>query len=111
MVQLTLTPHLSHAIGVYNALPNIGPPLPTCGHLSHQQIHELSRALLAAHPHKRQRYSFVRLLQGTEIFHAPAPAPAPKTAEYVALMARLRAEVEAASYAALVASPAEAEED
>jgi energy-converting hydrogenase Eha subunit C len=67
----------------------------------------ISEALLAhsACCCPEEDYTFTALLRGSAVFHAPAPPPPQKSAEYVALMARLRREAEEREYDSLVGAP------
>lgn len=67
--------------------------------VSHSQILELSKELKK---HNIEPYHLDALLQGSTIWIAPKPTPKEPTAEYKALMARLRKEQEARQYQEMI---------
>ncbi|KAK6006749.1 hypothetical protein QM012_005757 [Aureobasidium pullulans] len=112
MVLLTLTPAAKSAVELYNQLsdqkqddsssdpslsePTVGAPV------SHAQLIQVARFLRESHLLNKNDFRLDALLKGANIYVAP-PKPKPQpTAEYTALMARLRREEENIAYQRLI---------
>ncbi|KAG9517224.1 hypothetical protein KCV07_g6341, partial [Aureobasidium melanogenum] len=112
MVLLTLTPTAKSAVELYNQLsdqkyhdtssdpslsePAIGAPV------SHAQLIQVARFLRESHLPNKNDFRLDALLKGANIY-VPPPKPKPQpTAEYTALMARLRRDEENIAYQRLI---------
>ncbi|KAI4732688.1 hypothetical protein E4T50_16747 [Aureobasidium sp. EXF-12298] len=112
MVLLTLTPAATSAVELYNQLsdqkddvsssdpslsePTIGAPV------SHAQLIQVARFLRESQLPNKNDFRLDTLLKGANIY-VPPPKPKPQpTAEYTALMARLRREEENIAYQRLI---------
>ncbi|KEQ99600.1 hypothetical protein AUEXF2481DRAFT_76199 [Aureobasidium subglaciale EXF-2481] len=112
MVLLTLTPAAKSAVDLFNqrsgekhddsssdpslSEPRVGSPV------SHAQLIEVARFLRESDVHSKDDYRLDALLKGASIYVAP-PKPKPQpTAEYLALMARLRREEENIAYQRMI---------
>ncbi|KAG9569028.1 hypothetical protein KCU71_g2590, partial [Aureobasidium melanogenum] len=112
MVLLTLTPTAKSAVELYNQLsdqesddtssdpslsePTIGAPV------SHAQLIQVARFLRETDIPNKNDFRLDALLKGANIY-VPPPKPKPQpTAEYTALMARLRREEENIAYQRLI---------
>ncbi|KAI4715805.1 hypothetical protein E4T48_08003 [Aureobasidium sp. EXF-10727] len=112
MVLLTLTPVAKSAVELYNKLsnqeqddPSSDPYLsePIVGApVSHAQLIQVARFLRESHLPNKNDFCLDTLLKGANIY-VPPPKPKPQpTAEYTALMARLRREEENIAYQRLI---------
>ncbi|KAG9603337.1 hypothetical protein KCU77_g1815, partial [Aureobasidium melanogenum] len=112
MVLLTLTPTAKSAVELYNQFsdqkhdgPSSKPSLsePTLGApVSHAQLIQVARFLRESHLPNKNDFRLDALLKGANIY-VPPPKPKPQpTAEYTALMARLRREEENIAYQRLI---------
>ncbi|KAI5196217.1 hypothetical protein E4T39_07906 [Aureobasidium subglaciale] len=112
MVLLTLTPAAKSAVELFNQrsgekhdVSSSDPSLsePTVGSpVSHAQLIELARFLRESDIPNKHDYRLDALLKGANIYVAP-PKPKPQpTAEYTALMARLRREEENIAYQRMI---------
>lgn len=84
--------------------PTLGSPI------SHTQLISLSRNLASFPPNTSPQpplYHLADLLRGSNIYRPPAPPRPSRRPSYEALMARLRRDEEARSYARLIAQPTE----
>lgn len=126
MVLLTMTPGIVRALQraetrspeLYTNLPRPNEPsladAKPGNPISHAQLIDLSKLLKSQSPGLDHNHdsenddiptTLASLLQNTTIYIPPPPAPPAKSAEYKALMARLRAEEEAKSYERMLHSP------
>ncbi|CAD0018823.1 unnamed protein product [Aureobasidium pullulans] len=112
MVLLTLTPAAKSAVELYNQLPRekdhvstSDPSLsePTIGApVSHAQLIQVARCLRETDIPNKNDFRLDALLKGANIYVPPSkPKPQP-TAEYTALMARLRREEENIAYQRMI---------
>lgn len=102
MVLLTTTPQILHALSCLPPSSELRSKVP----LPSEAGNPISHDTLIALARCSSGYTLNSLLRGTQIYHQPRnPRPEP-TPEYVALMARLRAEQEQRDYKALVARQA-----
>ncbi|KAK5099468.1 hypothetical protein LTR70_002368 [Exophiala xenobiotica] len=101
MVLLTTTPTILAAISSLpsDSLPTQSLPTSTDNPISHTTLLTLSRCLRKWSP----SYTLNTLLRGTKPYIAPPPPKPEPSAEYKALMARLRADQERREYRAMVA--------
>ncbi|KAI5814954.1 endoplasmic reticulum-based factor for assembly of V-ATPase-domain-containing protein [Pyronema omphalodes] len=107
MVLLTTTPYIRSAVAAYNALPSVESPLSVEECITHTDLRLISQSLLP----QSSDYSYARLLRGSSVYIPPPPPPPPKSPEYIALMKRLRKEMEEREYRSLTAEAEEVVED
>ena len=97
MVLLTTTPLILSAISSLSPVDRsslTSLPSTTSNPIDHKTVIALSRIT--------KQYSLNNLLRGTQVYHAPPTPKAQPSAEYLALMARLRKEQEQREYTALI---------
>jgi hypothetical protein len=107
MVLLTTTPRIHSALAAYNVLPSVESPLSAEECITHTDLRLISQSLLS----QSSDYSYATLLRGSSVYTPPPPPPPPKTPEYIALMKRLRQEVEEREYRGLTTEAEEVVEE
>ncbi|TGZ83899.1 hypothetical protein EX30DRAFT_338496 [Ascodesmis nigricans] len=113
MVHLEITPHIRAALALEASRSDAHSAIKTLHDdvaIDHRELHRLSQ-LLSTPSLSTNQYSFASLLVGTQIYHPPPPPPPPKSPEYVALMERLRREVEDREYHTITATDTQNDEE
>lgn len=104
MVNLLVTPRIQDAVNAFNELQTCeSDRISVADHISHQCLIRVSKCLVRSKANLwSSQYALPRLVQGSSISFPPKPQQPAKTANYVQLMSKLRAQQQELEYQRLI---------